>query len=262
MEIPVLSKLQKKLSLSGKKQKKEIIKNVVVSPYQKYWPVVEDENLVRVLRENLPRVRSKKINVPWNVLSNIPKEERRMVRKEYIKQNSPSEVIVREENLIFGVNEVTKLLECNSFAVVLIHKDCPKLLVDHIVDLAILHNVPLLVVSELKDILKEYCGLESLVIAIKTTDIKPNLSKIVKVVKEISENYPPPAQHINSKRIEQDNNNYQISEVDTQLKNTNFVEKTRESTKIQKCHLYRTTVNERTFIPENSKKNLIPKLMK
>lgn len=259
METPVLSKSQKKRSLSGKKSKKETIKNVVVDPYQNYWPLVQSEleQLTNTLKDNLPRVRPLKINVPWRLLQDIPKGDRKIVRDNYIGKHSSGEKFTKSEFLMFGVNEVTKFLEIDACSIVLIADVKPRMVVKHIVEMAVLKSVPVLVVSTLKQILKDSCGLESMAFAIKkSVPDTSTLARIVNTVVEISKNYPPSANHINLTR----SNIFQDKNEKTQY-NLNKPAEIKNEVKPLNYHLMRTSPNQRVFeLSENEKDIVLTKV--
>jgi hypothetical protein len=89
MEVPTITKKQAKKALSNKKKKAEVIKNVLAKPYQKYWPLLtpEDNNqLKETLEELLPRLKNDKINIHYNEISRIPRDERKKFREGFSKQ--------------------------------------------------------------------------------------------------------------------------------------------------------------------------------
>ncbi|XP_044759243.1 uncharacterized protein LOC123316978 [Coccinella septempunctata] len=251
METPVLSKTQKKLSLTGKKAKKETIKNVVVDPHKSYWPLVETEldTLTVVLKQSLPRVKAGKINVPWRLLKDIPKDKRKNIRDIYIRKHHPVENIIKNDHLIFGVNEVTKLLESDCCSAVLVADMNPRIVVKHIIEMAVLRKVPVLVVSTLKQILKECCGLESMAVGIKKNLPDSSiLRSIVEIVGKINEKYPPSINHINSKR----SNIFLDIEENGSLNNVQTSENKNKQEKSVNYHLKRPSDGQRAFVPESN----------
>ncbi|KAK5641960.1 hypothetical protein RI129_010507 [Pyrocoelia pectoralis] len=177
-----------------------------------------------------------KVCVPWNVMKTIPKEQRKSFRSTYIK--SPSKIY--RSCVAFGVNEAARLLEKKFVSSILISAEVePKFLVKHIIDTCLLHNIPVLVIPNLKTLLKELMNLSSIVVSFKST--KLNYSTIVEKIEEIYLNYHSPKHHINSA--------YDFENV-TALS---------ESSSEQECsrpinlYLHRKT-NERVFIPHLSHK--------
>ncbi|KAK9883470.1 hypothetical protein WA026_001647 [Henosepilachna vigintioctopunctata] len=253
METPVLTRLQKKLSLSGKKQKKEIIKNVMDNPHKAYWPLISEEltSFNEVLTKNLPRVRVKKVNVPWKVLKDISKDDRRKAREDYIKKNYPAEDVTKEENLVFGVNDVTKSLETDSCSVVLVAEVTPRILIKHIIDLCILHKVPILVIPGMRQVLEESCGLKSIALAIKRSLPKEsNINNVIEAVQKISKKYPVDSLHLNSHKL----NTLPLHKEEicniTSPPNEEVIEKIGE-TKLSDYYLHRQSLSERVFIPNS-----------
>ncbi|CAH2017130.1 unnamed protein product [Acanthoscelides obtectus] len=205
METPILNKKQQKQSLSAKKSRpKETIKNVLSTPYAAYWPQIsspEDNSFLKqVLETNLPKIRVETAKIPWRELKHLKKPERREFRRQ---KTSGQEVDKKEcEGLKLGVNAVTKLLESNTATAVLIAGDVqPRLMVQHIIDNAVLYKTPILIFAQLRDTLKDRCGVSSACIAISKN--LPSESKLI-LVKEVVETIfmkcPPPINHINYKR--------------------------------------------------------------
>ncbi|VEN49061.1 unnamed protein product [Callosobruchus maculatus] len=163
METPVLNKKQQKLSLSAKKSRpKETIKNVLSTPYASHWPQIsspeDNSTLKEVLELNLPKIRAETAKIPWRELKHLKKPERKELRRQ--KNNEPEVDKKNYEGLRLGVNAVTKLLETNTAGSVLIAGDVqPRLMVQHIVDMAVLYKIPILVFNQLRDVLKSTCGL-------------------------------------------------------------------------------------------------------
>nr|CAI5858865.1 unnamed protein product [Callosobruchus analis] len=205
METPVLNKKQQKQSLSAKKSRpKETIKNVLSTPYASYWPQISspEDNcaLKQVLESNLPKIRVETAKIPWRELKHLKKLE----RKELRRQKTIGEEVDRKnyEGLKLGVNAVTKLLESNTAGAVLIAGDVqPRLMVQHIIDIAVLYRTPVLIFSELRVILKSTCGVSSSCLGVSKNMADDSKLRLVKqTIETIFEKSPPPVNHINYKR--------------------------------------------------------------
>jgi ribosomal protein L7Ae-like RNA K-turn-binding protein len=254
MEVPTITKKQAKKALSNKKKKTEVIKNVLAKPYQKYWPLLtpEDNNqLKETLEKLLPRLKNDKINIHYNEISRIPRDERKKFREGFSK-HVPVEVSEMDrQGLVFGVNNVSKLLENHEACSVLVASDVlPRLLVQHILDQAVLYNVPVLVVQDLRDIFKSKCGLSAVTIALRQT-IKSDskLGLIQQTISNIYENYPVPKTHINYHR---QLGTVTISDSEDE-KNEEVNESGDEVTEVKSYLLKREKDKKRAFVPEKSK---------
>lgn len=124
----------------------------------------------------------------------------------------------------------------------------PRLMVKHVVDLAVLHNTPLLIVPNLKTILKEHIGINSMVLAFKlNAEIPSNYSIIIEEIKEIYTKHLPPEKHINFNRIEAVEEAPQAMDVEIATK-----EKIETIASFKNCHLRRQDTTQRVFVPELS----------
>ncbi|CAH1116199.1 unnamed protein product [Phaedon cochleariae] len=208
MDTPVLNKKQQKASLSAKKNRpKETIKNVLATPFNNnFWPEISQHDnkvLHKVLMANLPQIKEVKVNVPWNELKDIPKSDRKEFRAHYSKKMTGQHIDKEgSTGLSLGVNNVTKQLENNSASSVLITSDVlPRIMVQHLVDMAVLKNIPILAVDNLRSLLKTQCGIGSVALAIHReipTESKLNLIK--DLVHTLFTTCSVPVNHINYKR--------------------------------------------------------------
>ncbi|XP_066140513.1 uncharacterized protein [Euwallacea fornicatus] len=257
-KAPILTKKQQKSSLGSKKIKsKENIRNVLASPYCKYWPVIsaeDSEYIHSILLEQLPKLVNNRIKVPWLELKKIPKSDRKAYRNKYIDGQS-SQPIDKEarEGLILGVNDTTKAIENRLIQSILITGNVqPRLLVEHLIDNCVLMRIPVLVVPQLKSILKESCGISSIVIAF-TNSLK--YSKVYEAIKNISVKYPVPRNHIHFHRIVDTANNSLIVIDDTILEPSVDEKHGSEDNNLTESHnfyLLRKNEKKREFIPEKS----------
>ncbi|EFA08514.1 uncharacterized protein LOC103313796 [Tribolium castaneum] len=208
MATPTISKKDLQKTLSAKKKKKaEVIKNVLAKPYQNYWPVLNSEdnfNLREALRKFLPRLKHDKVNIPYKDIKAIPREERKKFRENYPKPPLAPLLVSDSDrkSIVFGINDVSKCLEDRSAACVLVDSDVqPRLLVQHIVDQAVLYNVPVLVAVTMRPFFKVHCGVSGAAVAFKR-GVKPDsgLGLIQQTICNIYENYPVPQNHIHYHR--------------------------------------------------------------
>ncbi|KAG5875501.1 hypothetical protein JTB14_036947 [Gonioctena quinquepunctata] len=255
METPTLTKKQQKSTLSTKRNKsKETIKNALASSFNNFfWPKIssDDEEAVgRVLKNNLPRIKENQVNVPWRELKNIPKVDRKKFREDYIK-NITGQVINKKESdgLCFGVNDVTKLLENNNADAVLISGDVhPIIMVQHLIDLAVLYRTPVLVIDNLRNLLKDHTGISSLVLGIHKKTSKSSLSSMKKTIYDLFEKFPCPKNHINYNRSIKK----QINEKMDSSSNVKTVEpyiKICDDKIRAEVHLKRENKQKRVFVP-------------
>lgn len=125
--------------------------------------------------------------------------------------------------MVFGINEVTKGLETKTLNSVLVHSEVTSnLLIKHVVDMAAVASVPVLLLPNLKVLLKENTGISSVAVGIqKTVPENSGLRVVAEKVKEINKNYPVPENYINYYRIQIENsdddemNNKNIQTFDT-----------------------------------------------
>lgn len=77
----------------------------------------------------------------------------------------------------------------------------PQLMVKHVVDISVLCDIPLLIVPELRILLKNCTGIVSVIIGIKnTTPPGSQLQLLAQKIKELHCNYPVPKEHVNYHR--------------------------------------------------------------
>lgn len=162
------------------------------------------------------------------------------------------------EGLILGVNDVTKGLESGNLHCVLITADVkPKLMVEHIIDQSILLQIPVLVVPELRKVVKDTCGISSVTIAF--TDVI-KYAEIHEAIEQIAVNYPIPRNHIHFNRITAENSviviDDSIIEINEEEDRRNFSEQNcddkQQDPSTDGIYLYRKSVTERVFVPEKS----------
>lgn len=67
--------------------------------------------ITKILQNKLPRIRGGKINVPWEILKDVSKNERKNRRDEYIKKHSTTEEVVKEYVYMFTSNGFIAILE-------------------------------------------------------------------------------------------------------------------------------------------------------
>lgn len=150
----------------------------------------------------------------------------------------------------FGVNEVTKSLEKSKLQAVLIASDVsPRLLVKHVIDMCIVKNVPVLVITELRQSLQQRFGVTAVVFGVKSNDF------LVQVLKDVYVNYPVPEDHIHYLRMlqncaEKDSGDVVVQEV--QMKESDD-----EKEEVKDLYLYRTSKRERVFKPEKSEVKVV-----
>lgn len=153
------------------------------------------------------------------------------------------------------------MLESNEAQLVLITSDVePQLMVKHVINLAVLKKVPILVVPDLRNILKSKTGIASVAIAIKKKLSSEEFTRISGVCKKVFENYPVPPTHINYNRQEENPTDLIGEEKRNKTKQVLFstnskLSKENESEKQEKStqfHLLRKNKTERSFIPELS----------
>ncbi|KAF2883331.1 hypothetical protein ILUMI_22833 [Ignelater luminosus] len=264
MGTPVLSETQLKKTLSAKKKlKKTTVKNVLAAPYSNYWPLLKTEDttsLLDLLNEHLTKIKPTKVNIPWSELKNIPRLDRKEFRLNYIKTKLDSQEMFNKPNnseIVFGVNETTRLLENDSVSSILITGEVnPQIMVKHIIDMAVLKKVPVLIIPNLKNTLKEKTGIASVTIAFKELSMDSQYWTIDQKIKEISSNYAVPQDHINYHRKDYNSDD---DELISQCSPMDVDESSFKSESKPSCNLYlfRKSIAERAFVPELSQKREI-----
>lgn len=156
------------------------------------------------------------------------------------------------ENIIFGVNDVTKSLEDRRAHGVLVASDAtPRFLVQHIIDQSALLDCPVLVVANLRETLKGKCGISSVTVAF---GMDPNsnspLNVILENIVKLGEGYRKPSSHMHFSR-----------EISTIELSDSADESVLQHPKVEtvqstSCHLIRTQFNTRVFVPDNKKEEV------
>ncbi|KAK9752719.1 Ribosomal protein L7Ae/L30e/S12e/Gadd45 family [Popillia japonica] len=196
----VISEKRQKSTLRGKKAKKSTVKNVLTSPYTHYWPLLkkeDDVNLKAILKSNLATIRKTKPNIPWEEIKQIPKEQRRAYRARLSEIDHSGARNITSKSIYLGINEVTKIIEKDEAISVLLANDVePHLMIKHIIDLCILKLVPILVVSNFKEFLKQVLGISAAAIAF-AKDVVDNEKNetIIQAINRIFLSYPIPTGH-------------------------------------------------------------------
>ncbi|XP_028128495.1 uncharacterized protein LOC114324822 [Diabrotica virgifera virgifera] len=256
METPVLTKKQLKSTLSAKKQRpKETIKNVLALPFNNnYWPEVSPEDqkeLKDLIIQHMPMIRDKQIKVPWKELKTVPKANRKSFRKEYNeKLLGPQPPKKCCSGISFGINSMSKLLEKNfAQAVLLDAETMPRLLVQHLIDQAVLYTVPIICVTNLKETLKSVTGINSVGVAFSkeiTSDNSVNL--LIEKISHIFKTLPTPEDHINYNRsLEPYVTEHESEEKEAPKKEIVKVDVVQIRKKV---YLIRSDPKSRAFIPE------------
>ncbi|KAH1016176.1 hypothetical protein HUJ04_007444 [Dendroctonus ponderosae] len=266
-ETPVLTKKQRKTTLSARKTKTKItLRNVLVIPFAKYWPIINGDDakeLYDVMSKDLPNMVVKKPKILFTELKNVPKADRKAFKKLYLLNHpdgSNEERIKKREGVIFGVNDITKVVEQCIVKSVLITDDVkPKLMVEHLIDQCVLFRIPTLVVPNLRTKLEKICGFSSIAIGftqpVKYEDIQQTIEKLwVKC--------PVPREHINFKRSVDRMDVIVINEtLDTSIvkasesKANEHMDVPNSPMSVTECssiYLYRKGKGERAFVPEKS----------
>ncbi|KAL1494068.1 hypothetical protein ABEB36_009725 [Hypothenemus hampei] len=253
-EAPVLTKAQQKNSLRAKKTKtKAVVRNVLASPYSKYWPKITAEEattLREILTNNLPKIVVSMEKIPWKEYKKISKSK----RKPQNQKNDQELIAEKKQGLIFGVNDVTKALEKASVASVLITEDVqPRLMVEHLIEQSVLTLTPILVVPKLREILKTVCGFSSITIAFTKLKKYPMIQQ---VIENIYKNHPVPRNYIHFQKY-LDTVNSSIIVIDDTLRDDDsviYLDDTigNDESKIKSFYLYRDSKQQRAFVPEKS----------
>lgn len=150
--------------------------------------------------------------------------------------------------MYFGINEVTKLLEKDEAISVLLSSDVtPQLMIKHVIDLCVFKRIPVLVVPDLKQFLKDTVGIGATVLAFRNNLLTD--SKLYLVHKRITDmfvNYPISEKHAAFNII--DTNFFDVVSNET-IKD----DKTKVDLHIENVYLYRDiSKTGRVFVPKNS----------
>ncbi|XP_018578447.1 uncharacterized protein LOC108916634 isoform X2 [Anoplophora glabripennis] len=210
-----------------------------------------------VLQKNLPQINSTKVNIPWKLLKNIPKPDRKKFRNEYGNSDKLQINKLEREGLTFGINDVTKLLENNLVSVILVTSDVqPKFMVRHVLDTAILYRVPIIIFDDLRHLLFKVCGISSVIIGIsKNINPESKLNLIKESVIQIFEKLPEPLDHINYNRSIKNVSNMETSQPSTQQvedKDSSLLTNSDELIDGSTIYLIRKSKDKRVFIPDKS----------
>ncbi|XP_024946946.1 ribonuclease P protein subunit p38 isoform X3 [Cephus cinctus] len=257
-----MSKKQQKKSLSSKKGPTKGLRNVLVQPFDNYWPVLEDDkdaSLKNLLKRLLVVLKRNPVNISWAKLKKMTKEER-LVAKEAAKTEVSTLADQKIINsTVIGVNAVTRSLEKNAVCCVLLDANVePVLLIKHIVNMALKRNVPVLLIPFLKSVTVETMNFATAAIAFKNNVAKDEANyfhELFKKIVDLAANYPVPDKAVKLLQEDTESQNKEL------LHNNSCVE-TDHSTDTDKSiklftvstnvYKYRTSRNERVFIPENA----------
>lgn len=180
--------MDKQQQISKKKPKKskpQTMKNVLLTPYKRSWPLLPQQyerEFQNIFYSNLSLlVPQKQPKIAWSVLKDIPKEQRRDFRQKYKK---PIEIDSSlRKSLIFGVNECTKALEKHEILAIFISSTCnPEMMVNHIVRMAEKRKIAVSVILSLKESLKTLIGFPCLCLGIRKYKNLEDLGKLKEIV--------------------------------------------------------------------------------
>lgn len=154
--------------------------------------------------------------------------------------------------MVIGANEVTKSLEADEISTVLLTSDAkPQMMVKHIIDLAVLRNVPTLVVAELRVILNKCVGFGGLAVGFKKNlNMDSKYWAIDQKVKELATNYPVPVNHINYARQQA---TLESNKMEIESNKSLSTKDSKESVISKSLYLYRTSTKYRCFVPQSSR---------
>ncbi|KAK7872917.1 hypothetical protein R5R35_004237 [Gryllus longicercus] len=234
--VPIVSDKKRKKALKNIKKKK-VDRNILTKPDDDYWPVINEEENAR-LHEAFQRLLDNEQNLDNMKL--VQKELMILKRKKWL------------EYLVFGINDVPRSVIKGSVAAVLIADDItPRHLVQHVATLCGTAAVPILIVSSFRQYTKQLLGFSSIAVGIRKHVGESEDNKfyeILKLVKEISENYKPPSSITQFRKA--------ALQKRKEIKNTVSPEKTvavKKSTPSTDLYLYRTSHASRVFVPESQK---------
>lgn len=159
---------------------------------------------------------------------------------------------------------MTKGLESGNVRCVLITADVkPKLMVEHVIDQSVLMRTPVLVVPELRTVLKQICRISSVTIAF--TDVI-KYAEVREAIEQTAVKYPIPTNHIHFNRITTASDTSVIV-IDDSIMDINEDENERNSSEQNRddkqdepstdgIYLFRKSVTERVFVPEKSSEQI------
>ncbi|XP_075238343.1 uncharacterized protein LOC142334303 [Lycorma delicatula] len=256
---------------SAAKKKRSAIgqRNVLATPYDKFWPLLDSNDADAVtehLERLLPLAAIPKGFLTQKKLKLIFQEKDKAKRQELWKQkrkllHKKSELELQNaklyrKSLLLGVNCVTRGLEKSQVAACLISSDVsPRLIVNHVITLAARSGVTVLIVPLLKKITRTSLGVSCMAFALHTciTEEKENkfyplFELIIRLGKKFSvpENLVTVNSSVNNEpEIEEDNDILCSQRIST-LKIENV------ENKLDTCkftYLHRSTTSQRVFKP-------------
>ncbi|XP_069699938.1 uncharacterized protein [Periplaneta americana] len=253
METPealTLSEQKQKSTLSAKKNKKKDkrVRTMFASPYNPYWPVVEEDDAAEVnqlLSSALEPAKKAVIKVNWSELKKLPCAQRREARR---KQQGESPEL--RKSLLLGVNAVTRGLETTTVGCVLLAQDAdPRVLVSHIPTMCGMQGVPVLVLPDLRTISNISLGFSCLALGIKKYALFSDSShfhSLFNVVSTLSKKIPlPEPLPLFHHAMTHDSDEEEEEEEEKTQPPVNA-----KAMQIsQDVYLYRTSKKERVFVP-------------
>ncbi|CAH1407933.1 unnamed protein product [Nezara viridula] len=241
----------------GKKSNKSS-RNVLALPEDPFWPVLEESgiktSLLEKVREALKVAKTIHPQLKWSEFRKMNKEQKAKHVEQFF-MNLPTEEQALHKKakelkkyLAIGINEVSRGLEKKELACCLIHGQAkPKLLISYVIQLARGRGVPILIVNDLKQSLKESLGFSSLAIGF-LKDVTVNeehefhelCKHVIDLSKGFSKDLEEPADPTHDEKQETEDIKYKKSA------DTNFTEMIIDCSSL---YLYRTSSDYRVFHP-------------
>ncbi|XP_043464283.1 uncharacterized protein LOC122499826 [Leptopilina heterotoma] len=260
MNVSTLANSQQKRGVATKRKASlKGLRNVFAQPFNNYWPLLKNDQvgvLEQSLQKYLSSIQQPKTSIPWTQLRKMSKAERQAIKISKLKDEestTPTSSVI----FVTGINAVTRGLEKKCLNSVLLDSHVEPVLIKHVVVMCEADNIPIVLVPFLKTVTSGTIGFKTAAFALKkevenSTD--HNLHSLHKKILELSCEFDRP-------KLCNPLYSEQVSMIEKTTENIVLVQddewrKTKtEITVLSDIYLYRSSNEERVFIPEGDGNN-------
>ncbi|KAF7996974.1 hypothetical protein HCN44_005251 [Aphidius gifuensis] len=251
------NKKQKTKTSTGSVKKGPVkgLKHVLANPSEIVWPILRGEtgsDLNDLLTEMLPEQKKIEKSISWGKLRKMSKEERLALKKESQIKDSINKSESVMNDLVLGINEVTKNLEKQNLCSIIVDSNIdPLFMIKHIVTMGQKKNIPVLLVPFLKSVTLSKINFACAAVGLKKTIESDGNSHFHKLHEKILE-------YAVGFTIKKETNSFEDSLVNEDCDTTDDDKKSEIVTKkivpepfklSTNIYNYRSTKKERIFVP-------------
>ncbi|XP_015109047.1 ribonuclease P protein subunit p38 [Diachasma alloeum] len=231
------------------------LRNILAHPHEFCWPVVRDErgeDLKNILNESLPNRTGHPREISWAQLRKMSKEERAALKKEMKSKKMENKEDEINNKMCLGVNAVTRALERDSLASVLVDSNVePLIMIKHVVTMCQNKNLPVILVPFLKSSTSQRLGFASAALGLRKSWIEDRTSDFYKLhanISSLAEELPKTKNPMQLFDDDDDDDDEEKIPLETKNQPTAIF---KLSTSV---YLHRKSVNERAFVPPEPQK--------